>query len=201
VASLTNAGFTNVTIEERVLDNPTSSKIGTVTQQDPDPDAVESVLPSDEIVLTVPVAPETVQIPTGLVGMNVDDAIGQLTALSLQVEQVPDTTSAEAPGTVLAVDPPQGTDVPVDSTVTLTVAAEPDIATIPDVTCQSFGSAKKDLRDAGFEALTSTETRPINPLCPNANKVAAQDPGGNTQAPVGSTVTLYPGEEPIPSPS
>jgi serine/threonine protein kinase len=201
VGRLTGVGFTNVTIEEKVLDNPTSSKIGTVTQQDPDPDAVKSVLPSDEIVLTVAVAPETVQIPTGLVGQNVEDVSTRLIDLGLQVEQVPDTTSGEAPGTVLEVDPPEGSDVAVGSTVTLTVAAEPDIATIPDVTCQSFGSAKKDLRDAGFVAIISAETRPINPLCPNGNKVAAQDPAGNTQAPVGTTVTLYPGEEPSPSPS
>ena len=76
-----------------------------------------------------------------------------------------------------------------------------DIATVPDVTCQSFGSAKHDLRAAGFVAVISAETRPFNLLCPNGNKVADQDPDGNTQANVGSTVTLYAGEEPSPSPT
>jgi serine/threonine-protein kinase len=162
---------------------------------------VESLLPTDEITLTVTVSPDTVTIPEGLVGQNVDDAVAELEALGLIPQQTTDTTSGEAPGTVLVVDPPEGTDVPANSTVTLTVAAEPDVATVPDVTCQSYGSAKKDLREEGFVAVLSSETRPLNPLCPNGSKIAAQDPEGNTQAPVGSTVTLFLGEEPSPSPS
>ncbi|HEY7400752.1 MAG TPA: Stk1 family PASTA domain-containing Ser/Thr kinase [Actinomycetota bacterium] len=193
--------FTNVNFDEKPAADPNSPKIGTVTAQDPDPDTVESLLPTDEITLTVTVSPDTVTIPEGLVGQNVDDAVAELEALGLIPQQTTDTTSGEAPGTVLVVDPPEGTDVPANSTVTLTVAAEPDVATVPDVTCQSYGSAKKDLREEGFVAVLSSETRPLNPLCPNGSKIAAQDPEGNTQAPVGSTVTLFLGEEPSPSPS
>lgn len=198
---LRDAGFENITVEEKILDNPTSTKIGTVVAQDPDPDTVESLLPTDEVVLTVAVAPDTVQIPTGLIGEDADAVSAQLTILGLEVVQEPDTTSGEAPGTVLAVDPLEGSDVPVGSLVTLTVAAEPETTTVPDVTCQSFGSAKKDIRDAGLVAVLSPETRPANPLCPNGNKIAAQDPAGGTTANVGDTVTIFFGEEPSPSPS
>ena len=199
--ALRDAGFTNVTVEEKVATNPTSPKIGTVVAQDPDPNEVDSVLPSDEVTITIAVAPETVQIPTGLVGQDVDAVSAILTTLGLEVSQEPDTTSGEAPGTVLAVNPPEGSEVDVGDTVTLTVAAEPDIATVPDVTCQGFGSAKHDLRVAGFVAVISQETRPVNPLCPNGNKVAAQDPAGDTSATVGSSVILYAGEEASPSPT
>jgi eukaryotic-like serine/threonine-protein kinase len=198
---LRDAGFSNVKVETKVATDPTSPKIGTVTAQDPDPTSVETLLPTDEITLTVTVAPDTVTIPTGLVGQNVDDVVAELEGLGLLTEQTPNTTSGEAPGTVLALNPEEGTEVPAGSTVTLTVAAEPDIATVPDVTCQSFGSAKHDLREAGFVAVVSSETRPVNPVCPNGSKVAAQEPGGNTEAPVGSTVTIFPGEEPSASPS
>jgi serine/threonine protein kinase len=200
-SALRDAGFDQITFEEKAATNPTSPKIGTVVTQDPDPLEVTSLLPTDEVTLTIAVAPENIQIPTGLIGRSADDVSAELTALSLSVTQEPDTTSGEVPGTVLAVDPEEGTEVALGSTVTLTVAAEPDITTVPDVTCQGFGSAKHDLRVAGFVAVISPETRPLNPLCPNGNKVAAQDPFGDTPATVGSTVILYAGEEPSPSPS
>jgi serine/threonine-protein kinase len=199
---LRDAGFDidNVTVEEKVVDSPTSPKIGTVVAQDPDPLEVESLLPTEQVILTVAVAPKTVQVPTGLVGQNVEDASTAILDVGLVPETITEV-STEAPGTVLAVAPPEGSDVPVGSTVTLTVAAAPETTTVPDVTCQSFGSAKKDIQDADLVAVLSSETRPENPLCPNGNKIAAQEPAGGTTANVGDTVTIFLGEEPSPSPS
>ncbi len=84
------------------------------------------------------------------------------------------------------------------SSVTVFISTGPATVNVPDVTCQSFGSAKQDLRAAGLVAITSTETRPANPLCPNGNKVAAQDPSPNAPVPAGTSVTLFPGEEAPP---
>jgi beta-lactam-binding protein with PASTA domain len=72
---------------------------------------------------------------------------------------------------------------------------------VPDVTCSSFGQANKVLRDAGLNPITSSETRPLNPLCPHGNKVAAQDPAANSTVDSGSTVTLFAGSEESPAPT
>jgi beta-lactam-binding protein with PASTA domain len=40
---------------------------------------------------------------------------------------------------------------------------------------------------------------PINPLCANGNKVAAQDPTAGTEVPAGTTVFLFAGEVVVPT--
>ena len=198
---LAAAGFTTapVVVASRVPAGDPS--IGTVVAQDPDPTTTTQLAPDATITLTVARGPKTVTVPSDLIGKNVDDATAELTALGLNVDTTSQTSTTEVPGTVLDVNPAQGTPVSPGDTVTLTVAAEPDIVTVPPVTCESFGQAQHDITAAGLVPVVSSETRPTNPLCPNGNKVAAQDPPGNTQATVGSTVTLYPGRAPSPSPT
>jgi beta-lactam-binding protein with PASTA domain len=41
----------------------------------------------------------------------------------------------------------------------------------------------------------------INPLCPNPNRVAMQEPPAGSQVDGGSTVTIHPGEATSPTPS
>ncbi len=66
---------------------------------------------------------------------------------------------------------------------------------VPNVTCQSFGSAQSDLRAAGLVPVQSSETRPQNPLCTKGTKVAAQEPVAGTEVEAGSQVSLFAGEE------
>jgi serine/threonine-protein kinase len=100
-------------------------------------------------------------------------------------------------GLVTRSDPASGEEVEPGSTVTIFVSSGPGTVVVPDVTCQSFGSAQSDLRSAGFEPIRSSETRPVNPVCTQGSKVAAQEPAGGTMAEVGSQVFLFAGEEPI----
>ena len=185
----------NLKVERR--DQPSVETPGTVINQKPPADAL--VKPSDTITLIVAVEPEPFAL-LRVIGLDVADATQRLTDLDLLVE-VQKEPSTQTPGTVLDQSPQPGEQVRAGDTITLTVAEAPETTTVPDVTCQSFGSAKNDLRDAGLVAVLSSETRPENPLCPNGNKIAAQDPAGESPANVGDTVTLYFGEEPSPSPT
>ena len=70
---------------------------------------------------------------------------------------------------------------------------------MPEVRCLSFNAAQNRLENAGLSFVISGDTVAINTLCPFGNKVAAQDPLPNEEVPPGTTVTLFAGEEPIPT--
>jgi beta-lactam-binding protein with PASTA domain len=72
---------------------------------------------------------------------------------------------------------------------------------VKDVTCLSFGQAKKILSDQGLNPIQSSETVPLNTACPHGNKVAAQDPLANSTVDSGSTVMLFAGSEESPAPT
>jgi serine/threonine-protein kinase len=198
--NLKDARFTNVHVETIRVNDPTDPSIGTVVKQDPDPSTTKTLAPNAKIMITVAKGPSSVTIPSDLVGQDVQAATADLHALGLEVTTTKQT-SDQTPGTVLEVSPAEGTSVDPGSTVTLTIAEAPQTVTVPDVTCESFGAAKHDLHTAGLNSVISNETRPPNPSCPLGNKVVAQSPEGGSTANAGDTVTLYPGEQPNPSPS
>ena len=168
---------------------------GTVVEQDPA--AGDEVERGTAVDLTIVESPELVPIPD-LEGSSVEEAEAALLELELEPagpQAEPSDTVDE--GLVTRSDPASGEEVEPGSTVTIFVSSGPGTVVVPDVTCQSFGSAQSDLRSAGFEPIRSSETRPENPVCTQGSKVAAQEPAGGTQAEVGSQVFLFAGEEPI----
>jgi eukaryotic-like serine/threonine-protein kinase len=168
---------------------------GTVVEQDPG--AGDEVERGTAIDLTIVESPALVAVPD-LEGSSVDEAEAALLELELEPagpQEEPSDTVDE--GLVTRSDPASGEEVEPGSTVTIFVSSGPGTVVVPDVTCQSFGSAQSDLRSAGFEPIRSSETRPANPLCTLGSKVAAQEPAGGSLAEVGSQVFLFAGEEPI----
>ena len=168
---------------------------GTVVEQDPA--AGDEVERGTAVDLTIVESPALVAIPD-LEGSSVEEAEAALLELELEPagpQEEPSDTVDE--GLVTRSDPASGEEVEPGSTVTIFVSSGPGTVVVPDVTCQSFGSAQSDLRSAGFEPIRSSETRPVNPLCTQGSKVAAQEPAGGTEAEVGSQVFLFAGEEPI----
>ena len=167
----------------------------TVVEQDPAAD--EEVDRGTAVDLTIVESPELVPIPD-LEGSSVEEAQAALIELELEptgpVEEPSDTVDE---GLVTRSDPASGEEVEPGSTVTIFVSTGPGTVVVPNVTCQSFGSAQSDLRSAGLEPIRSSETRPENPVCTQGSKVAAQEPAGGTEAEVGSQVFLFAGEEPI----
>ena len=61
---------------------------------------------------------------------------------------------------------------------------------VPDVRCQTFGTAAAALRAVGLNPVISDIAVDPNPICPNPSRVAAQDPPAGTETQAGSTVTL-----------
>lgn len=167
----------------------------TVVEQDPAAD--EMVDRGTAVDLTIVESPELVAIPD-LEGSSVEEAQAALLELELEPagpQEEPSDTVDE--GLVTRSDPASGEEVEPGSTVTIFVSSGPGTVVVPDVTCQSFGSAQSDLRSAGLEPIRSSETRPENPVCTQGSKVAAQEPAGGTEVEVGSQVFLFAGEEPI----
>jgi len=168
---------------------------GTVVEQDPA--AGDEVERGTAVDLTIVESPALVAIPD-LEGSSVEEAQAALLELELEPagpQEEPSDTVDE--GLVTRSDPASGEEVEPGSTVMIFVSSGPGTVVVPDVTCQSFGSAQSDLRSAGFEPIRSSETRPENPVCTQGSKVAAQEPAGGTEAEAGSQVFLFAGEEPI----
>ena len=166
---------------------------GTVVEQDPAANAeVESGTAVD---LTIVAAPEAVTIPD-LEGASPQDAQAALLDLGLEPAGPTEEPSDTVPeGAVTRTDPAAGSEVDPASTVTIFVSTGAEQVAVPEVRCQSFGSAQNELDQAGLTSVISSETMPINPACPLGNKVAAQDPAPGTQVEPGSTVTLFQGVE------
>jgi len=184
-------------IERRVPAQNDTQEPGTVVAQDPEADT--EVDRGSIVNLTIVAQPNTVVIPN-LQGATVEDAQAQLLELGLEPggpeEEGSDSVDE---GLVTRTDPAVGEEVEEGTPVTIFVSTGPDEVTVPDVTCQSFGSAQQELSAAGLVPVAAGDTAPPNPLCPNnANKVAAQDPAAGTVVQPGQQVTLFPREEPAP---
>jgi eukaryotic-like serine/threonine-protein kinase len=161
---------------------------------DQDPAANDEVDRGTAVDLTIVAAPEAVTIPD-LEGSSPEDAQAALIDLGLEPAGPTEEPSDTVPeGAVTRTDPAAGSEVDPGSQVTIFVSSGPGTVVVPDVTCQSFGSAQGDIRDAGLVPVRSDETRPENPLCTRGSKVAAQEPAGGTEVQAGSTVTIFAGE-------
>jgi serine/threonine-protein kinase len=188
---LTDAGLTVGTITRVPAADETQAP-GTVLEQDPA--ANEEVERQTPVDLTVVAQPEAVAIPD-LEGSSLSDAQAALLDLGLQPtgpQQEPSDTVDV--GKVTRTDPPAGSDADPGSRVTIFLSSGPSQVTVPLVTCQSFGSAQKEIENAGLTPVISTDTVPINSQCPHGNKVASQDPASGTTVEPGTTVTLFSGE-------
>jgi serine/threonine-protein kinase len=166
---------------------------GTVLEQDPA--AGDEVDRGASVDLTIVEAPDQVAIPD-LEGSSVEEAQAALIDLGLEpsgpVEEPSETVDA---GSVTRTDPASGEEVEPGSTVTIFVSTGAEQVEVPEVRCQSFGSAQNELSQAGLNPVISSETVAVNTACPLGNKVAEQDPAPGTQVDPGTTVMLFEGVE------
>jgi serine/threonine-protein kinase len=124
-----------------------------------------------------------VTVPSFVDG-NVTDAVAQLTRLGLKVKQRPVPSAKEA-GTITAQDPPEGTKLPVGSTVTLNVAKGPQPVSVPPVVGLPLEQATSQLQALQFK-VQPTFVESNEP----ANTVVQQTPEAGQSAGKGSTITL-----------
>ena len=137
---------------------------GTVLEQDPAAGA--EVDRGSKVNLTIVAAPDTVPIPN-LEGASVEEAQATLVGLGLEpggpVEEPSDTVPE---GDVTRTDPASGQEVDPGSTVTIFVSTGPEQVAVPEVRCQSFGSAQNELSKAGLNSVDLQRHRGRQPRVP-----------------------------------
>jgi serine/threonine-protein kinase len=138
-----------------------------------------------KVDLAVGAGPNTQAIPA-VIGLDVSDAKDNLTGAgftgNINTEQV---DSLKPEGTVVDVDPKQGTQAALDAAITLSVS-DGDVP-IPAVVGQQQAAAQQALKDAGF---TNVTVKQVEDASQPAGTVTAVDPGQNTQASADTAITL-----------
>jgi serine/threonine-protein kinase len=127
---------------------------------------------------------DQVTVPS-LQGLQLAQAQAKLDQAGLVGDPVPVQAEAED-GTVVSTNPPAGTKVDEGSTVVLRVSSGPGTVPVPDVTGEKLARARERLDDAGFAVGDVQEEASDQ----EKGIVIRQDPGANTQAEAGATVTL-----------
>ncbi|HEX6312280.1 MAG TPA: Stk1 family PASTA domain-containing Ser/Thr kinase [Acidimicrobiia bacterium] len=126
-----------------------------------------------------------VEVPDDLVGQQCLAGIQALQRIGL-VGQCQDEDSDEAPGTILRIDPPAGTEVAKGGTVTLVQARQPEIP-VPDIADQPAAAAKELLEQSGFRVTTANEASTTIA----AGRATRTDPAAGTPLKRGDAVTMF----------
>ncbi|PKQ27208.1 MAG: serine/threonine protein kinase [Actinobacteria bacterium HGW-Actinobacteria-4] len=161
-----------------------------------DPERGEQV--ARDSVVTLFIASGQVELPD-LVGTSEAAARTELANLRLSPDIVDVETDEQRPGTVLSQDPRPGL-VPRGSTVTIRVAVEPKLKTVPNVVGQTEGNATNRLQADGFVVAVQT----VSSETVSSGRVISQNPSAGAQEPNGATVTIVvstgPPSPPDPTP-
>jgi serine/threonine-protein kinase len=157
-----------------------------------DPAAGEPVASGSSVVLQI--ASGNVDLPD-VTGATEDDARSTLGDLGLQVQTKRVETSKYADGTVYKQSPKAG-EVPIGSTVTITVASTPTTAAVPDVTGQTQADATNALINAGFKVTVKSQSSTEQP----SGLVFAQSPDAGISLGLGQPVTIFVSTGPGPTP-
>jgi serine/threonine-protein kinase len=140
------------------------------------------------VTLFISSGPQKVTVPS-VVGQSQDSASAELSNVGLKVSIV-QQDSNEQPGTVISQDPGAGALAGRGSTVTLTVARQPQQVTVPGVRGQDQASAINAISNAGLTPVVSTQDV-TNPS--QDGKVVSQDPGAGSKLKRGSRVNIVVG--------
>jgi serine/threonine-protein kinase len=132
------------------------------------------------------VIPHSHAIPS-MLGLTTDEASQQLHDLGFTVQLGDGRFDAQPKGTVLGVDPPEGTSLREGETVTLTPSLGPPPVPVPDVTKEAQEAATSALRDAGF---TVGSIKQVYSDAVPEGHVVRQDPADG-KAPDGSAIDLW----------
>jgi serine/threonine-protein kinase len=144
------------------------------------------------------VIPHSHDVPS-VVGATVQDAGRQLDSLGFTVVVARGQYDASPKGTVLSVDPAEGTSLREGSTVTLVPSLGPPPVAVPDLTGMTLDKATSALQDQG---LTRGTVKQIYDDTIPDGSVVRQTPA-NGKAPRGTAVDLWvsKGHAPVPVPA
>jgi beta-lactam-binding protein with PASTA domain/predicted Ser/Thr protein kinase len=151
------------------------------------PDVGTSVRENALITLTVSKGAKPILVPA-VTGATLDDARRRLAAagLSLTVGQSAQSDTVP-PNVIMSQDPDPGTTVTPNSGVTVVVSVGPATVPVPNVVGMDPDAAEAALRNAGFDVIHAYTVDAANPT----QKIALQQPDGDSPAKKGSKVTIY----------
>jgi beta-lactam-binding protein with PASTA domain/predicted Ser/Thr protein kinase len=173
-------------LEPRVFEINSGAPVNTVTAQFPR--AGDEVAEGTAVRINVSKGPRPIGVPN-VVGLTFDQANSTLQGAGFQVSRE-DVESDQPKDVVVAQDPAAGETAARGSAVTVQVSEGPTTSTVPDVTSQDEGTARDQLRGAGFE----TEIERVDTDDPCLDGIVVdQDPAGGTEAEPGSEVTIFVG--------
>ncbi|MDO4911019.1 MAG: Stk1 family PASTA domain-containing Ser/Thr kinase [Corynebacterium sp.] len=128
-----------------------------------------------------------VTIPS-VADLTQQDATNALSTLGLRVQVVQESSATIARGNVISVSPDTGSQVPANSTVTLTVSSGREVTEVPDVSNKTTAEAQQLLADAGL-SLDSVVRQEASDTVENG-KIIEQSPSAGSQVSKGSRVTV-----------
>ncbi|MGY1630620.1 Stk1 family PASTA domain-containing Ser/Thr kinase [Geodermatophilus sp. SYSU D01186] len=179
-AAITDAGLVVGDVTTEITND--DSQVGNVVSSTPASGA--RVDEGSEVDLVVGAAPDSVAVPP-VVNLDEDDARTALENAGFTGNVNRDAVdSLEPEGTVVLVDPEQGTQVPPDTTITLSVS-DGD-AEVRDVVGQQQDAAVQALRGDGFTNVRPEQVEDEQP----AGTVVAMSPAAGSQATADAQITL-----------
>jgi len=175
------AGLDPVVAEEQFSEQVPD---GTVISADPDGGRL---IRGSEVEMVVSKGPERFTVPAGLVGRplaEVQDALADQPTPLVPASGFSDTVPA---GSVISFDPPAGTPLEREQSVTVVVSSGHAPEEVPDVVGQSPQAATTNLQERGF--VVQRDEGRSNDVPAGAVMAVSPAPGGDPQ-PYGSTVTI-----------
>jgi beta-lactam-binding protein with PASTA domain/tRNA A-37 threonylcarbamoyl transferase component Bud32 len=142
------------------------------------------------VTLFISSGPQSVTVPS-VVGQSQDTASAELANVGLKVSITQQDSTTENPGTVLSQDPAAGSQAGRGSTVTITVARQPQQVTVPNTVGQGQSAALTALADAGLTPIVGPPEAVTNRA--EDGKVLAQAPSGG-KVKRGTRVTITVGQ-------
>lgn len=127
---------------------------------------------------------DTVQVPV-LAGQSYEEAQDLAGNAGFKITKGESKYCEEKKNTVCDSDPGKGEDIDRGDTVTVNMSKGPAPVSVPDVEGDAYDEAREELETAGFEVRRNAQESDQEP-----NTVLAQNPGGDSKAQKGSTVTL-----------
>ncbi|MDD5448253.1 MAG: Stk1 family PASTA domain-containing Ser/Thr kinase [Actinomycetota bacterium] len=169
------------TVTETFHDSVEKGKIASQS-----PSAGEKVPKGTKVNIAISKGQEIVTVPD-VVGIDVEAATKQLEKAGLSVQKE-EQASTEKIGKVLSQTPAAGERVPKGTSVTIVVAIETKMVTVPSVVGKDASEARSILEGKGFTVEEQTTEVKIPS---EKNKVQGQNPQPGANVPEGSTVTIF----------
>jgi len=186
VSNIRNAG-----LQPHIIRRP-DDKVAETYVVSQDPSAGTRTDKGNPVTIVVSTGQPKVDVP-GVIGDQATDAVASITELGLKAD-VHQINSDKETGTVTGQDPPAGTRVVKGTRVRINVSQGPKPIAVPPVVGVPYEQAAAQLQGAGF-AVARTDVDSNDPR----GTVVRQDPGANSLAAKGSTVTLLVSKGPTQS--